>query len=55
MAVSSIPVVSSVSVCSAFTVTCASLGGGAASHLQGGKSERRQRAHEAGAKETAEE
>jgi hypothetical protein len=53
--VSSIPVVSYVSACSAFTVTCASLGGGAASRLQGEESERRQRAREAEAKGTAEE
>jgi hypothetical protein len=55
MAVFSIPVVSSASACSTFTVTCASRGGGAASRLQGEESERRQRAREAGAKETAEE
>jgi hypothetical protein len=55
MAVSSIPAVNSVSACCAFTATCTSLGGGAASRLQGEEGERRQRAREAGAKGTAEE
>jgi hypothetical protein len=55
MAVSSIPVASYVSACSAFTVTCASLGGGAASRLQGEEGERRQRAREERAMGTAEE
>jgi hypothetical protein len=55
MAVSSIPVESSVSACCVFTVTCASCGGGAASRLLGEESERSQRAREERAKETAEE